>query len=596
MSRPRLPLPQRIPSAQRRVAPCVVLAVWSWATLGCERSQPDEVASLSRTQPPQGAWFTEITAEAGLDFRHDAGIDGSYFMPEIVGSGGALFDYDNDGDLDIYLVNGGPHKANVASSELAANRLFRQEADGTFTDVTDASGVGDRGYGMGCAVGDINNDGYADVYVTNFGPDALYRNNCDGTFSNITASAGIAGDRWSTSACFFDYDRDGFLDLFVNSYVRYDPPQACRDSSGRPDYCGPANFAGVPDVLYHNNGDGTFTDVTARAGIAHVAGKGLGVVAADFNADGWIDVYVANEGEQNQLWINLGDDGRFDDRAIILGTALNISGKAEASMGIAVGDVDGDADLDLFMTHLDRETNTLYLNSGDWFEDRTARAGLGSDSLPFTGFGTGFFDYDQDGDLDLLVVNGRVRRGLDSPVATTASTVLTSARELALFHRDYAEPNLLFENDGTGKFHNRSASAGVLCSRIAVSRGAMFGDVDRDGDLDVVLTNCNGPASLFRNDIPKKGHWITIRAFDPALNRDAIGAQVHVEAGGKTYTRSVTRAFSYLASSQPTAHFGVGDAHRVDRVTIAWPDGSKEQFPPMRADQWIQLNKGQGRR
>ncbi|RME29286.1 MAG: VCBS repeat-containing protein, partial [Candidatus Zixiibacteriota bacterium] len=325
---------------------------------------------------PHGGIFPDITARVGLRFVHNPGVDGSYYMPESIGSGGAFLDYDNDGDLDIYLINGNWHGEQAASRPPLRNRLFRQEARGTFVDVTEASGLGDTGYGMGVAVGDIDNDGDVDVYITNVGPDKLYRNNGDGTFTDISATAGIANPEWGCSAVFFDYDLDGFLDIYVTNYVAYDPTVVCTDRAGRPDYCGPGGFDGTPDVLYHNNGDGTFTDVSVASGIAAGASKGLGVVSADFNEDGYPDLYVANDGEPNHLWINR-KNGTFVDRAPELGAAVNEMGQAEAGMGIALGDINGDLYPDLFVTHLRTETNTLYRSlGGRGFADETTAAGL----------------------------------------------------------------------------------------------------------------------------------------------------------------------------------------------------------------------------
>jgi hypothetical protein len=519
-----------------------------------------------------------------LNFLHDAGVDSSYFMPESIGSGGAFLDYDNDGDLDIYLVNGAWHSKTKIESQPLKNRLFRQKKDGTFVDVTESSGLGDSGYGMGVAVGDIDNDGDVDVYLTNYGPDALYRNNGDGTFTEITDEAGIHNPKWGSSVIFLDYNLDRFLDIYVTNYVAYDPLVVCTDRAGRPDYCGPAGFPGVPDVLYRNNRDGTFTDVSVRSGIAKGSSKGLGVVSADFNEDGYPDVYVANDGEPNHLWINQ-RDGTFQDQALLLGAALNELGRAEASMGIALGDIDNDTDLDLFMTHLREESNTFYRNSSDYgFQDDTAPAGLAGISLPYTGFGTGFFDYDHDGDLDLALVNGRVTRG---PLLTQAKCVG--------YWDPYAEPNLLFENDGTGRFRSIDRLTEAFCSRIENSRGLAFGDVDNDGDIDLLVTNEGGRARLYRNDVRDKGHWLMIRAIDPEVKRDAVGAKITVAAGERRLVRLVAPGYSYLCSNDPRVHFGLGAEDSVDQILIQWPDGKTETFPGTAADQMITLKKGEGR-
>lgn len=567
------------------------LTLFSWSSCDSRNSNPSASQRQGQVSPQGG--FTDITQQSRIDFWHDSGIDGSYFIAELLGSGGALFDYDNDGDLDLYLVNSGPHNREKQPRK-APNRLYRQESDGTFQDVTPGSGLDDPGYGMGCAIGDLDNDGDLDVYVTNFGPDSLYLNGEGGKFTNITAAAGIRGSQWSSSAAFFDFDRDGFLDLFVATYVNYDSPQVCADEAGRPEYCGPNSFRGVPDLLYRNNRDRTFTDVSTLTHIDRLPNKGLGVVCADFNLDGWMDIYVANDGEKNDLWINEGGK-RFEEQALLWGAGFNIMGRPEGSMGIAVGDVEGDLDLDLFVTNMARETNTLYLNLGDSFLDKTQDSGMGPPSLAFTGFGTGFFDADLDGDLDALVVNGKVERGASASAAWLSNQAPPSP-EIAAFHREYAETNLYLENDGSGKFRDASAEFPLLCGRAQVGRGALFGDLDRDGDLDIVLTNCNGPTQIFRNDLPRKGHWLIVRAIDPELNRDAIGASVILEANGKSFLRPVQHAYSYLCSMDAAVHFGIGPAERVDRITVHWPDRSKEEFPGVSADQEVKVIKGHGRR
>jgi len=570
--------------------------------------------------PEVGAdpWFEEVTAEVGLDFVHDAGLDGTFFMPEILGPGGALFDADGDGLLDLFLVDGGAHgEAAAAHGAAGVDRLYRQLPSGTFADVTFAdvtatAGVGGdgEGFGMGAAVGDVDNDGDLDLYVTRYGPDLFYRNLGGGTFAEVTAEAGLGGDGWSTSAGFFDYDGDGFLDLYVTRYVDYRPGRRCATLSGQPEYCGPDAFRGLPDLLYRNLGDGTFADVTAESGVGRVAGRGLGVVLEDLDGDGRSDVFVANDGEENQLWINLGD-GRFEDRALVLGVAVNLLGRAEASMGVAAGDVDADGDLDLFVTHLDQETNTLYLGAGGGYEDRVAGSGLGSPSLPCTGFGTGLFDADLDGDLDLVVANGKVRleAGAEQRVASAG---LPAAGEpapddgaldrSAMVERlgAYAEPNQLFENLGEGRFADRSARETALVGRREISRGALLGDLDRDGDLDLLVTQASAPARLYRNVAPRQGRWLAVRALLPELSRDAVGARVWVEAGGRRWLRPVTHTSGYLTATDAAVHFGVGDVERVERVVVRWPgDGSgqvvEEVFGPFDVDGEVVVRRGEGR-
>lgn len=559
----------------------ISILVCSFLISGCSKSESN---NATVTDAGTATIFTEITDQAGLNFVHDPAEDGSHFMPESAGAGGAFLDYDNDGDLDIYFTNGARHGENANVSPPLRNRLFRQEADGSFVDVTDASGSGDTGYGMGVAVGDIDNDGDVDIYISNYELDALYRNNGDGTFTNITTSAGIDNRLWGSSVVFFDYDLDGFLDIYVTNYVAYNPARVCTDRAGRREYCGPASFPGVTDVLYHNNGDGTFSNVSAAAGIAGFSLKGLGVIAADLNGDAYPELYVANDGEPNLLWINQ-QDGTFQNQALAMGSAVNGIGVAEASMGIALGDIDNDEDLDLFMTHLRNESNTLYRNTATYgFQDDTFPTGLAAPSMSYTGFGTGFFDYDHDGDLDLAVVNGRVARG---PLLTD--------RKPPLYWDYYAEPNLLFENDEMKRFRDVSHLGGSFCSAIETSRGLAFGDVDNDGDLDILVINDGGPARLFRNDMENKGHWLTIRAIDPALQRDAIGARITVTAGEKRLLRLIAPGYSYLSSNDPRAHFGLAAADKVDEIFVRWPDGQTERFPGVAADQIITLRKGQSR-
>jgi hypothetical protein len=554
-------------------------------------SRPQRIATLglllcvffvgcnSSNSGPSG-FFTEITKKSGLNFVHDPALDGTYYFPEVMGAGGGFLDYDNDGDLDIYLVNGQRHGSN--QGPLLKNRLFRQDKPGKFSDVTDqAFGSAKTGYGMGIAIGDIDNDGDVDLYVTNFGSDQLFRNNGNGTFTDITKEAGINTSGWGTSATFLDFDRDGFLDLYVATYVRFDPEIVCTDKAGRKDYCSPVSYRSETDRLYRNNGNGTFTDVSARSGIGLVSWKGLGVLAADFNQDLYPDIYVANDREPANLWVNQ-RDGTFQDLALVLGAAVNALGQPEAGMGVTSGDADGDGDLDLFKTHFRDETNTFYRHMGELgFQDDTAESNLGPPSLPYTGFGTGFFDYDQDGDLDLAVVNGRVTRG-----------PLLIQKEKPDFWDDYSEPNLLFENDGTGHFKNVSNLAGPFTSEIESSRGLAFGDIDNDGDIDLLVTNDGGQARLFRNDLKPKGNWLSIRA--KAWNRDANGAVVIATFSGKHLKRMVQPGYSYLSSNDPRVHFGLGESTSVDEISVEWPDGKIEKFPGVKANQFITLEKGKG--
>lgn len=500
-------------------------------------------------------------------------------MAQITGSGAAFLDYDNDGDLDIYLVNG--RGIDSASGRPSSNRLYRQEGNGTFVDVTDGSGLADEGFGMGVAVGDIDNDGYVDVYVTNVGPDALYRNSGDGTFDNITRVAGILNSNWGSSVAFLDFDRDGFLDIYVTNYLVYESAVVCTDEAGRRDFCGPQVFSPVPDILYRNEGDGSFSDVSEISGIGRAGSRGLGVAVGDFNGDGYSDVYVANDGEANFLWINR-RDGTFEEQALVLGAAVNMLGRPEAGMGVALNDLDDDDDLDIFITHLRGESNTLYRGIGGMYEDDAFGSRLGGSSVSYTGFGTGFFDFDNDGDLDLVVANGRVIRG---PV------LLPDA--VGTFWDAYAEPNLLYRNEGQGVFTDVSDHASDFTGMMENSRGLVFGDIDNDGDIDLLVTNGGGRARLYRND-NEGGHWLMVRAWDPDLGRDAVGAGVTVVAGERRINRFVAPAYSFLSSNDPRVHFGLGSLSRIDQIVVHWPDGDVEEFGGTEIDVMITVRKGEG--
>jgi len=549
---------------------------------GCTPSS--EHGARAATGEPPSPWFVETGPGGGLDFVHETGATGGLHLPEILGSGAALFDFDGDGKLDLYLPNGNFSLDPPGEHGRPVNRLFRQEPDGTFTDATAAAGLGDPGYGLGVAIGDVDNDGDADVYLTNYGEDRLYRNRGDGTFEDATGPAGIRVAGFSTSAVFCDYDLDGWLDLYVARYVRYDPSQYCHNSAGQRDYCGPKAFNPAPDVLLHNNGNGTFGDVSRRAGLHGVAAAaGLGVVCQDLDDDGWPDFYVANDQYANHLWVNRGD-GTFDERALLLGAAYNLEGREEAGMGVVAADLDSDLDLDLFVTNMGGETNTLYRNlGGGVFEDATGGAGLAASSLPYTGFGVVAFDAELDGDLDLAVANGRVFRGPREPGAT-------AERPWSFF----AEPNLFYLNRGAGRFEAAAEVAAPFTRPVEVSRGLALGDVDDDGDLDLLLTQAQGPARLVRNVAPRSGHWLSLRAWDPRLNRDTIGARIVVSAGGRQRLGTVATGYSYLSSHDPRAHFGLGQARAVDRVDVVWPGGQRERFDVPGVDRAVVLRRGEG--
>jgi hypothetical protein len=438
---------------------------------------------------------------------------------------------------------------------------------------------------MGVAVGDIDNDGHVDVYIANYGMDALYYNNGDGTFKDISDVAGILNPLWGCSAVFLDYNRDGLLDIYVANYVDWDILKPCTDRAGRLDYCGPLAFPGVPDVLYRNDGNCTFTDVSLKSGIGQAALAGLGVISVDINGDLFSDIYVSNDAEPNLLWINQ-KDGTFKDQSLNMGTAVNDMGDPESSMGIALGDIDNDTDLDIFLTHIRTESNTLYINGGELgFMDITTPKGLAAPSIPLTGFGTGFFDYDNDGDLDLAIGNGRVTRG----------PLMTDKRPKT-FWDDYSEPNLLFENDGKGTFNNVSHLAPDFCANVENSRGLAFGDVNNDGNIDLLLMNEGGQAHLFQNMGLQQNHWLVVRAIDPDLNRDAVGAKIIITIDGQQVYRLVNPGYSIMSSNDFRVHFGLGKATSVAQTVVIWPDGKEEKFGSFQADQFITLKKGQSKK
>jgi hypothetical protein len=502
-------------------------------------------------------------------------------MPEITGPGVGLLDYDGDGDLDIVAVR----TPLPGRRDPAPNRLYRREADGRYTDVTESSGLGDPGFGQGVAIGDTDNDGDPDVYFTNYGTDAFYVNNGDGTFTEMTEAAGFSGERWSTSATFCDHDRDGDLDLYVAHYLNYDHTSDCVRPTSVEDYCGPQTFFGVQDHLYRNDG-GRFENVAPEVGIqvedGGRAAKGLGVICADLTGDGRADFFVANDGEPNLLWVNR-EDGRFAEQAMMRGVAVNRDGIPEANMGIAVGDTDRDGTLDLYVTHLKGENNALYCGgTGGLFVDRTVESRLGSFDLEFTGFGCGFFDLENDGDLDLAVANGRVHRGEALSMAAAGE-----------FWNAFAEPHLLFVNEGGGVFDEASALWEHNVKRAEVGRALAFGDLDDDGDIDLVVSKADNGLRIYRNDAPRQQHhWLTVRPLTGI--RDAIGATVTVVAGEQKWFGASLTGTSYLASNDPRVHFGLGGVDRIDRVEIGWPEGTRERFDVDGVDRLVTLRRGEG--
>lgn len=537
--------------------------------------------TLATSAPAQ--LFLDRTAESGLDFTHFNGMTGEYYLLEVNGSGVGLLDYDNDGDLDAYLVQEhliGPGKtmndATFPPPETAppGDRLFRNDTyvrpDGSlalrFTDVTESAGLEATGYGMGVAVGDFDNDGGRDIYVTNYGSNQLWRNNGDGTFDDVTAASGTDDTRWSVPATFLDYDADGWLDLFIANYVdfTFSRHRKCPLPTGAPDYCAPLAYSPEPDRLLRNRGDGTFEDTTFRSGIHAAYGNALGAVTADFNGDGRVDIYVANDMMPNQMWINNGD-GTFTDEGMLGGSAVNEEGTSEASMGVIAGDIDADGDTDLFMTHLAGETNTLYINDGFGnFRDETRSRGLALGSWEFTAFGTALLDFDNDGWLDLAIANGAV-------------TVLEAlAREGDPY--PLRQANQLYRGF-EGHFEDVTAQAGSAFTTAEVSRGLALGDIDNDGDADLLLSNSAGPARILVNAVGNRSAWLAVRAIVAATGSDVLGTGVTVvRSGSLRQTLRVQVDGSFASASDPRVLFGLGEPGAIESLEITWPTGPRQRL------------------
>ncbi|NND60150.1 MAG: CRTAC1 family protein [Gammaproteobacteria bacterium] len=547
---------------------------------GCESEQPPTVTA----DAPDKAmpFFVERAAETGLDFVHDPNVEGEHWFPEMVGSGAALFDYDNDGDLDVYFIQSGPLQPPRPPNRLFNNQLI-PTGELRFVEIDGAGGLDDRGYGMGVAVGDLDNDGWRDVLVTNFGPNALYRNNGDGTFSDITPDFELSDSRWSTSASLADLDHDGDLDIYVGNYVTFNPEKRvlCADNDGRPDYCGPLTYVAQVDKVWRNEGALEFSDATSEWGFDTAFGNALGVTAADFNLDGQTDVYVANDNLANQLWIGKGGDRlEFENRALMAGAAFNSDGGVESSMGVSAGDFDNDGDEDLFMTHLKPQTNTLYRNEGNGnFTDISDMSRLGAISIGYTGFGTAWFDVNHDGWLDLFSANGAVQ---------------IEPAQYGVVSYPYNQRNQLFLNiDGRRFVEHHDDSAAMLANE--VSRGAAFGDIDNDGDTDILVTNNNGPARLLLNVHADDKDWIRFTLTGTTSNRDAYGARIALtRSGSPVYWRRVHTDGSYLCSNDPRVHFGMPPDAGLDGVLVRWPSGLVEQFPLGRSGNHYDLVEGTG--
>ena len=516
--------------------------------------------------------FTDVTTELGIEFRHENGESGQKYFIEPIGSGVALFDFDNDHDLDLYLVNGSDLPGRV-SPTLPTNHLYRNDGN-TFTDITAQAAVGDTGYGLGCCIGDYNNDGFTDLYVTNYGANVLYRNNGDGTFADVTVHAGVGGNRFSSGCAFVDIDVDGDLDLYLVNYVQFDPetnPECTRH--GIPTYCTPEALLGVSDVLYLNNGDGTFTDVSEKTGISEASGKGLGVVCGDVDNDGDVDIFVANDTTPNLLYRNNPNSVEMTEDALFSGVALSEEGRAYSGMGTNLGDFDNDGYLDIVITNFQDQTNSLYHNSqSGFFTEVSFARGIGERSLPYLAWGVDFVDFNNDGWLDLFIANGHLDGNIAEidPIGT------------------YPQPNQLFLNN---RGINFSELTDMAVAARKVSRGAAFGDIDNDGDIDVVVSNLKDSPTVLRNDGGNTAQWLGVKLVGTHCNRDAIGARVTAVSGGLTQIREVKSGSGYLSQNALRLHFGLGAASSVDTLTVRWGCGKVQTLQDIAANQVLVISE-----
>lgn len=546
---------------------------------GLAVSMPHVLAGQFAPSPAAPAFEEIPAAVSGIHWSHVAGISPQMYMPETAGPGCAFFDYDNDGWMDIYLVNSGkcdfydpPH--------WLRNALYHNNHDGTFTDVTEHAGVPGNAYGMGVAAGDYDADGFTDLYVTQYPRNILYHNNGDGTFTDVTAKAGVAAPGWGTSAVWFDYDNDGKLDLFVCGFIDFDKSKNiyCGDGSMRW-YCMPNVYKGTPCWLFHNNGDGTFTDVSKETGIGKIPAKAWGAVAADINNDGWMDLFVSNDKIPNFLFANR--KGKFEDIAPLGGVAFNAMGAARSGMGVDAADFDQDGWLDLFLTNVDHEMFSLYHNHKDGtFDDLAVSTGIGGATMLLSGWGCGFFDFDNDGELDLIVCNGYPDTMVEKRMADVK----------------YFEPTLLFRNTGS-KWVNVSAESGPFFSKILAARGLALGDFDNDGSVDVLIAVNDGPPVLLRNNASRQNHWLGARLIGKKANVDAIGAKITYRSGDFQRARTIVGGGSYASSRDPRVVLGLGQRTKLDWLEIRWPQpsGKVERFSTLPVDRYITIVEGEGK-
>jgi hypothetical protein len=565
----------------------VILAVSSHRSAGAQQAaKASEIAKAQESEKAQDApitvRYTDIRKVAGINFLQDSTQTDQKYYLETMGTGVGWIDYDQDGLMDLYFVQSAatdiykpPHPLRSA--------LYHNNGDGTFTDVTDKAGVGGEGhYGQGVAVGDFDNDGWPDLYVTGYGRAVLYHNNHDGTFTDVTAKAGVADDgQWSTSAGWFDYDKDGWLDLVVTNYIEWTPKNNLWCGERRPgyrSYCNPNNYKGEKTKLYHNNHDGTFTDVSDKSGVGKPESKGMGVVLADFNNDGWPDIAIANDTWPNFLFLN-NHDGTFKDVSLISGLAVSEDGKYEAGMGIDAADVDGDGLLDVYITHLDLELNRLYHNNGDeTFTDDTFASGIGNKAILMSGIAAKFIDYDNDGWPDILQLNGAM---LDN---------------VNLYHSEvsYKEPLLMFRNLGKGHFDKVSDSLGPDFMRPVAGRGLATADFDNDGDIDIAVNVRGDYPELLRNDGGNANHWLEVLLIGTKSNRDGTGSVLKLTSEGFAQVKQAVGGTSYMSASDPRIHFGLGKRSKIDSLVITWPSGQVDQLTNVAVDQIIAVKEGAG--
>jgi hypothetical protein len=539
------------------------------------------MAHLSSTQQQNTAvTFANAAAQSGVNFKHENGATPEKYLPETMGAGALIFDYNSDGSPDIFLVNGGSFVDRKVTTA-ASHRLYRNSGNGRFTDATSASGIGVFGFGMGACAADYDNDGWPDLYVTGVGSNKLYRNNATGSFLDVTAKSGAGGTGlWSSSCAFADIDNDGDVDLFVTNYVDFTPAnnKYCTGGPGIRTYCHPNVYKSLPPILYRNNGDGTFSDISKEAGIYRTDGNGLGVVFGDYDNDGWTDIYVANDSVPNFLFRNKGK-GIFEEVGFWAGVAVGAEGRPLAGMGTDMADMNGDGLLDIIVTNLDKETHSLYRNLGKGlFANVTFESGVGQATLPFVGFGAAFFDYDNDSDLDLTIANGDI---IDNVSLFRDST-------------SHEQRRLLLQNDGLGKFRDVGTSSGPGFASKKVGRTLAVGDLDNDGDLDILIGNNGQSADLLRNDGGNRNNALLIRAVGSKSNRDGIGAVLKLTVGGKVLMRHIKAGSSYQGQNDLRVHFGLANAQQADRLEILWPGGGVDTLEAIKANQIVTLTEGRG--